>query len=333
MSLWIEKYRPASLDDVAHHQDVIMMLKQVKVTGSLPHLIFYGPAGTGKTSTILAFAREVFGPKWRERILELNASDERGIDMIRERVKTWSKLIVNPNTLDVKAVDMEDEPRTVANYKILILDEGDMLTVDAQSALRRIMEDTSKQTRFVIICNYVSKIIDALVSRCVSYRFQPIPEAAQKKKLAEICQAEGVVAEEKAIDQLIEICKGDLRRSISLLQMASHSRETITTDIILKAAGYPPLRIVDGIWTSVKARNPFETLRMQAEQIVQDGWDVSVLMEQFVQKLLSDENMSDAHKSKFACVIAKTSRCLIDGASEKILLINLVAQMKKIMVE
>lgn len=177
-------------------------------TGQMPHLLMYGPPGTGKTSTVLAMAKEMFGKDfYKHRILELNASDERGISVVRDKIKKFAqrKIANNPN-------------QNCPPIQIIILDEADSMTVDAQSALRRIIEAFSTNTRFCIICNYISKIIDPLASRCVKFRFSAIGETAQKDRLRLICEKEGIKIEsEEVLDALIEISEGDLRRSINTL--------------------------------------------------------------------------------------------------------------------
>lgn len=172
----------------------------------------YGPPGTGKTSTVLAMAKELFGKEfYKHRILELNASDERGIQVVRDKIKKFAqrKIAHNP--------DKECPP-----LQLIILDEADSMTIDAQSALRRIIEAYSTNTRFCIICNYISKIIDPLASRCVKFRFSAIGADAQKQRLKMICEKENIKIEsDQVIDSLIEISEGDLRRSINTLQTCS----------------------------------------------------------------------------------------------------------------
>ncbi len=168
---WIEKFRPKKLKDVISQEEIILSLKKVILTKNIPHLLFFGPSGCGKTSTILALARELFSDKyWEDRVIELNASDERGIKVVRDKIKTYAKNSINKS---------DDIPP----WKIIILDEADTMTSDSQFALRKIMEDYSKVTRFCIICNYHNKIIDPIISRCSLFRFRPIPRKLIKKKI------------------------------------------------------------------------------------------------------------------------------------------------------
>ena len=174
--------RPSKIDEVSHQSEVVSALNQSIKTGQVPHLLMYGPPGTGKTSTVLAMAMELFGKQfYKKRILELNASDERGIAVVREKVKKFAqrKIAKNP--------EFDCPP-----IQIIILDEADSMTVDAQAALRRIIEAYSTNTRFCIICNYISKIIDPLASRCVKFRFSPINAASQKERLQMICKNENI---------------------------------------------------------------------------------------------------------------------------------------------
>ena len=173
----------------------------------------YGPPGTGKTSTILALAKELFGQDfYRQRVLELNASDERGIQVVREKVKKFAQ----------RKIAKHPDGHNVPQIQFVILDEADSMTHDAQAALRRIIEAHATTTRFCIICNYISKIIDPLASRCVKFRFSPISEEAQKERLLQICTNEGVKLQSpEVLDKLIKVTEGDLRRSINTLQTCS----------------------------------------------------------------------------------------------------------------
>ena len=175
----------------------------------IPHLLFYGPPGTGKTSTILAVARDLYGPElMRTRVMELNASDERGIAVVREKVKTFAQASVGASV-------------GVAPFKLIILDEADSLTPDAQAALRRTMETYSKVTRFCIICNYVSRIIEPLASRCSKFRFRPLDRGSMVARLHHVCDAERVTVTEATLDEVLKVSGGDMRKAITFLQSAA----------------------------------------------------------------------------------------------------------------
>jgi replication factor C subunit 2/4 len=176
----------------------------------LPHLLFYGPPGTGKTSAILALAKDLFGPQmYRSRVLELNASDERGIEVVRNKIKHFASLAVSAN----KSTTHPCPP-----FKLIILDEADSMTVDAQSALRRTMETYTKVTRFCILCNYVSRIIGPIASRCAKFRFQPMCKEVMTSRLSFIADKEGFSLPQDAAQALLKVSGGDLRRAITLLQ-------------------------------------------------------------------------------------------------------------------
>ena len=218
---WVEKYRPLKLDDVAYQDDVKKMLITVIKTGNLPHLLFFGNSGSGKTSMILAIARELFGPrKFEERVIELNASDERGINVVRNKIVTLAKI----------AVSEKDPDYLCPPYKIIILDEADAMTTEAQSALRKTMEDHSSVTRFCFICNYINQIIDPITSRCVKFRFNPITNDIMCDKLKIISNKEHLKISDDAVEKLASVSGGDMRKAIMYLQNLSYLGKTIDID-------------------------------------------------------------------------------------------------------
>jgi replication factor C small subunit len=207
--MWSEKYRPKKLNEVVDQKEIIKGISNLIKSPDIPHMLFAGPAGVGKTTTALCIAMEVLGEEWRKNTLELNASDERGIKMVRERVKEFAASIK-------LAGDKE-----FGKPKIIILDEADEMTSEAQTALRRIIEDSARTTRFVIICNYLSQIIEPIQSRCVVFRFTRIPKEDVIDHLKKICEQQKVKYEEKALAQIYEATGGDLRHSINIMQAAA----------------------------------------------------------------------------------------------------------------
>ncbi|ODV58279.1 replication factor C subunit 2 [Ascoidea rubescens DSM 1968] len=215
---WVEKYRPKNLNDIASQDHAIKVLKKSLLSANLPHMLFYGPPGTGKTSTILALAKELYGPNLiKSRVLELNASDERGISIVRNKVKTFSRLMVSNPTAD----DLKNYP--CPPYKIIILDEADSMTSDAQSALRRTMETYSNVTRFCLICNYITRIIDPLASRCSKFRFKSLDNANAITRLTYIVENEKILLKDNqaVLNEILSISNGDLRKAITFLQSAT----------------------------------------------------------------------------------------------------------------
>ncbi len=279
-------------------------------------MLFYGPPGTGKTSTILALAKELYGPEmFRSRVLELNASDERGISIVREKVKDFARMQLSNPPPDYK------DRYPCPPYKIIILDEADSMTQDAQSALRRTMETYSKITRFCLICNYVTRIIDPLASRCSKFRFKSLDQGNAKKRLEDIAENEHVKLEPGAVDALINCSEGDLRKAITFLQSAarlvgavklsqpkangpSKKRKVVEYDedegvmdvdsdggddkmvtirSIEEIAGVIPNDVVDGL---IKAMQPslrgavYEAVAKQVTDLVADGWSATQVVTQ-----------------------------------------------------
>ncbi|KAK9474367.1 P-loop containing nucleoside triphosphate hydrolase protein [Dipodascopsis tothii] len=211
---WVEKYRPTTLDDVAGHEGIIATIRKFISSNRLPHLLFYGPPGTGKTSTILAVARELYGTNYRNMVLELNASDDRGIDVVRDQIKTFAS---------TRQMFMD-------GFKLVVLDEADAMTNAAQNALRRIMERYTTHTRFCILANYTHKLTPAILSRCTRFRFSPIATEAIRGRVDHVIEAEGVRISRPALDALLDLAKGDMRRALNVLQ-ACHTAAPDGTEI------------------------------------------------------------------------------------------------------
>ena len=218
--MFSEKYRPQKLNDVINQKHVVERMMAFVKDKNIPHLLFAGHAGTGKTTTALAIARELYGDSWRQNVLELNSSDERGIDVIRGKVKDFARM-----------KSLGDIP-----WKIIILDEADALTQEAQQALRRTMENYTNVTRFILLCNYSSKIIEPIQSRCAVFRFKSLEESHIKKYIEKIAGSENLTIEPKAIDNIIYISEGDMRKVANLLQAAATMKEKITEDVIFDIA-------------------------------------------------------------------------------------------------
>ncbi|KAG9549930.1 activator 1 subunit 3, partial [Aureobasidium melanogenum] len=219
---WVEKYRPNTLDDVSGHQDILATINKFVDSNRLPHLLLYGPPGTGKTSTVLALARRMYGNKnMRQMVLELNASDDRGIDVVREQIKTFS----STKQIFTSFGDKTGGDSSPANFKLIILDEADAMTSTAQMALRRIMEKYTSNTRFCIIANYTHKLSPALLSRCTRFRFSPLKEPDIRRLVDIVVEKEDVNIAPDATDSLVTLSKGDMRRALNVLQ-ACHASST-----------------------------------------------------------------------------------------------------------
>uniref|UniRef100_A0A8D2ZTB4 AAA+ ATPase domain-containing protein n=1 Tax=Scophthalmus maximus TaxID=52904 RepID=A0A8D2ZTB4_SCOMX len=285
---WVEKYRPKSVDEVAFQEEVVAVLKKSLEGADLPNLLFYGPPGTGKTSTILAAARELYGPElYRKRVLELNASDERGIQVVREKVKNFAQLTVAGTRPDGKPCPP---------FKIIILDEADSMTAPAQAALRRTMEKESRTTRFCLICNYISRIIEPLTSRCSKFRFKPLANQIQEERLLAICDKETLKYTKESIAALVRVSEGDLRKAITFLQSAARLsvEKEITEHAVIEIAG----------------------------NMVDEGYAAIQILSQLHESII-EQDLSDKQKSAITEKMAVVGKCLSDGADEYLQMLSL----------
>lgn len=308
---WVEKYRPRTVDDVVEQGDVVAVLRQCLAGADLPNLLLYGPPGTGKTSTILAAARQLFGDIYRERILELNASDERGIQVIRDKVKTFAQL---------SASGIRPDGRPCPAFKIVILDEADSMTHAAQAALRRTMERQTRTTRFCLVCNYVSRIIEPLTSRCTKFRFKPLGEQKIIERLKFIASEETVNIEPDALRSLIDAAGGDLRRAITCLQSCARlkSKEdssSITSDDVVEVMGVVPNRWLDGLFGVCEEFDYFK-LSEYLDQFIMEGYSAGQLLEQLLPRIVDSDALSDKQKAVICEKLAVCSHRLQEGASE-----------------
>jgi replication factor C subunit 2/4 len=343
----VEKYRPKTIDEVTAQEHTVAVLKKTLMSNNLPHMLFYGPPGTGKTSTILALARQLFGPElMKTRVLELNASDERGITVVREKIKNFAKLAVtNPK-----------EGFPCPPFKIIILDEADSMTQDAQSALRRIMEQYSRITRFCLVCNYVTRIIEPLASRCSKFRFRSLDTSSTKARLEMIANTEAVTFEDdEVLDTLIGTSDGDLRRAITYLQSASrlHSvagddKSAVTSASIVEIAGVVPSRVISSLADAVgieayagsdgdvdmdagaKKRDAFDHIRHEVRVITREGYSITQLLVQLHDYVIGHPTLLAMIKAKAALLMAEMDKCLTDGADEELQLLNLCLKLQEV---
>ncbi|MCL6003648.1 MAG: replication factor C small subunit [Thermoplasmatales archaeon] len=297
--IWIEKYRPKRLNEVVGQTVVVERLRSYIQQKNIPHLLFSGPPGTGKTTAATVLAREFYGEEWKENFLELNASDDRGIKMVRETVKDYSRIL----------------PTNPLGFKILFLDEADYMTDEAQAALRRTMENFTRTTRFIISCNYSSKIIEPIQSRTAIFRFKAIPTESVVSALAEILRKEGREYEKKSLDVIAELSYGDMRKAINTLQVAATYSSNITVNSIYEAAG-----LVHKDWAvqvlSLALKGDISKAKSMLEDaVIKQGISGQDVVEQF-HRVVYDLPVKDDLKADILFVLGDIDFRISEGARE-----------------
>jgi len=315
---WVEKYRPKTLNDITAQEDVIEPLKKTLITKNLPHLMFFGPSGCGKTSTILALAKELFGEEnYYDRVIELNASDERGINVVRDKIKKYAK----------KSINYKDG---IPPWKIIILDEADNMTPDSQCALRRIMEEYSKLTRFCIICNYHNKIIDPIDSRCMLFRFKPIQEEEIIKKLKDICAQEKFDCPESFLIQIVRNCRGDLRKAINFLQKCYNTfGNVLNQEILNEISGVIPKDKFDQLCDAIINKNS-SVIDEIISELNNNGFSLVNQILHFHNYIKANPNFSSKVKSLLSIKLTEIDYNLIKGGDELIEFMRLAYDFSKI---
>jgi replication factor C small subunit len=310
--MWTEKYRPQSLDDIVNQVETVSRFKTFVSEKNMPHLLLVGPAGIGKTTSILALARDLYGPSYRSFILELNASDERGIGVIRDKVKNFARTaaIASP-----------------VSFKILIMDEADHLTGDAQHALRRTMEIYTKTCRFCLLGNYSENIIDPIQSRCSVFRFSPLGASDLKGHLEYISKKENLDIVEEGLDAIYQASNGDVRKSINLLQAAAANQKLIDDVAIYNLLGnVSPEAIKDMLNTALDG-NFLESRELLRELLINQGLAPEDIIRNIYREIMRHSTLSEQWKVKLSDTLGTIDYRLTQGSRAEIQLSTLLAHL------
>jgi replication factor C small subunit len=308
-TIWIEKYRPQKLADIVGQDEIVERLSSYVRSGNLPHLLFTGSAGVGKTTAAVTLAREFFRDSWQMNFRELNASDERGIDVVRNQIKQFARTT----------------PLGEATFKILFLDEADALTTDAQAALRRTMESYAQTCRFILSCNYSSKIIDPIQSRCAIYRFKPLGPEAVREEIRRIASREGLTITEGAMEAIVYIAQGDMRKAINALQGAAIINPTIDEKRVYSITSTARPEEIDELLT-LSLTGDFDGAESLLAQLLHErGIAPNELINQMYRALLKREMLREL-KVKLIDHLGEADFRISEGASSDIQMEALVAR-------
>jgi replication factor C small subunit len=308
--LWVEKHRPQSVHEIRGQLPVVQRLTIYSENKEFPHLLFAGPPGTGKTTAAMALTKDVFGEDYRQNLLEMNASDERKLESIRTKVKQFARTAPYGN----------------ANFKIIFLDEADALTNDAQGALRRIMEQYAQTCRFILSCNYSSKIIEPIQSRCAVFRFRPLSDSAVKNQVIHVAKEEKVNLTDDAAEALTRISQGDLRKAITALQVAAALDNDITRELIYETSATAPPEALHQYLMACRDDGFHAARRRLKELLDKYGLAGTDFVNQLHRELYAADFLSESAKLDLTEWMAEVDYRLVEGGGEHIQLDALTAR-------
>jgi replication factor C small subunit len=309
-AMWVEKYRPNTFSQIKGQQKIVERVKSFVEQRNIPHLLFSGPAGVGKTTLSLVIAKELYGENYRESFLELNASDERGIDVIRTKVKDFAR---------TKALDS-------VPFKIIYLDECDALTKEAQQALRRTMENYTATTRFILSCNYASKIIDPIQSRCTVFKFQPLSREDVEEMVEQVASEEGLAIDSAARDAIYEVTQGDGRRTKNLLQSCSAIAKVITPEIVYSLSSVAKPEEIKQILQVCLDKDFLGARKLLLDTMLKNGLSGSDIIKQ-MQREIWNLDIEDKHKIKLIDKCGDIEFRMTEGSDEYLQLEAFLAYM------
>ena len=310
--MWAEKYRPQTLDEIVNQKEIVSRLKSFVQEKNLPHLLLVGPAGVGKTTSILALSRDLYGPGYRNFVLELNASDERGIDIIRDKVKNFARTAAIASSV---------------SFKILIMDEADSLTSAAQHALRRTMEIYTRTCRFCLIGNYSENIIDPIQSRCSIFRYGALDESDAKGWIMYIAKNEGVEVLDEGLEALYQASGGDLRKATNLLQAAAATKSAVDDITVYEVLGkVSPERVRAMIQTALDG-GFMESRDILRELLIDQGLAPDDIIRMTYSELMRHTGISEEWKVKLSDTVGEVDFRLTQGARPEIQLSTLLAHL------
>ena len=309
--LWVERHRPQTVGDIKGQKAIVDRLKAYAETRTFPHLLFAGPPGTGKTTAALALTKDVFGEGYRINLLEMNASDERKLESIRTKVKQFARTAPSPGT----------------TFKVIFLDEADALTPDAQGALRRIMEQNAETCRFILSCNYSSKIIEPIQSRCAVFRFRPLAEDQVLEMVTSVAANEGINLDEDAAAAIAHVSLGDLRKAITSLQVAASLDKNVTRELVYETTATAPPEELHSYILACK-EDGFQPARRRLKGLLDKfGLAGTDLVNQMHRELGTVTFLDEAQKLGVTEAMAECDFRMVEGGGEALQLDAMTARL------